>query len=187
MIAIQDLSTPFQLWTDESSARLPAILDKGLVHKYRDENVFVSRIEPVGDGHADTFALQFAIDPRHSFFFEHPLDHVPGLMMVEAARQGITALCHLFYGVPLGAVFILQGLNIDFTTFAELDQPLFGLCFVSDKKYKGDLLTEMFCEGRFIQNGKNIGGMSGRWLIYERRVAERMRNVARLAARPGAS
>ncbi|MFB7275415.1 AfsA-related hotdog domain-containing protein [Streptomyces sp. NPDC056244] len=28
-------------------------------------------------------------DPRHPFFFDHPTDHVPGIMLLEAARQAV--------------------------------------------------------------------------------------------------
>ncbi|MEZ2390049.1 ScbA/BarX family gamma-butyrolactone biosynthesis protein [bacterium RCC_150] len=31
------------------------------------------------------------VDPTHPIFFDHPLDHVPGMLLVEAARQAVRA------------------------------------------------------------------------------------------------
>ncbi|TDF99979.1 ScbA/BarX family gamma-butyrolactone biosynthesis protein [Arthrobacter terricola] len=31
------------------------------------------------------------VDPTHPIFFDHPLDHVPGMLLVEAARQALRA------------------------------------------------------------------------------------------------
>nr|WP_231497299.1 ScbA/BarX family gamma-butyrolactone biosynthesis protein [Arthrobacter sp. MA-N2] len=31
------------------------------------------------------------VDPSHPIFFDHPLDHVPGMLLVEAARQAVRA------------------------------------------------------------------------------------------------
>jgi hypothetical protein len=99
-------------------------------------------------------------------------------MLVEAGRQAATALTHLFYGVPLDAVFILRGLTIDFDSFAELGEPVFALSQVSEREIRHGQLAGMFCEGVFIQYEKPIGKMSGRWQIFERRVIARMRSVA---------
>lgn len=165
-------------WSAEPLASIPR-LDRALVHKRHDENVFVSRLQRVSEGEEDVFAAQLILDPGHSFFFEHPLDHVPGLMLVEAARQAATAASHLYYGVPAGSVFVLRDLAVDFTVFAELDQPTFVLSHVCERQIKAGQLAGMFCKGAFIQNDQQIGVMSGRWTIMDRRVADRMREVWR--------
>jgi A-factor biosynthesis hotdog protein len=181
MIPIAELVDHLHPWT-EPAARSHGPLDRILVHKHREENVFVSRIEQIARGEEeDNFMVQFYLDRDHPFFFEHPLDHYPGLMLLEAARQAATALTHLFYGVPLDSIYIMQGLAVDFTAFAELDEPVFGLNKVSDKKFRQGQLTGMFSEGVFIQRSKPIGTMSGRWQIYDRRAALRLRAVSKAA------
>jgi hypothetical protein len=37
------------------------------------------------------FVWPLRVDPTHPIFFDHPLDHVPGMLLVEAARQAIRA------------------------------------------------------------------------------------------------
>src|SRR5216684_8609114 len=180
-IFAETLEAILRTWSAEPLASIPR-LDRSLVHKSHDENVFVSRLQRVLEGEEDVFAAQFVLDPGHSFFFEHPLDHIPGLMLVEAGRQAATAASHLYYGVPAGSVFILRDLAADFTVFAELDQPVFVLSHVCDREMRNDQLTGMFCKGAFIQNDKQIGTMSGRWMIMDRLVAERLREVWRAGA-----
>lgn len=176
----------FRLWTAEFEQGPPPRLDRTLVHKDYDQNVFVSRFESAGEDQPDDFIGQLYIDAEHPFFFEHPLDHVPGLMMVEAGRQLGTAVAHVAYGVPVGETsFILNGMEVDFTGFAELDQPVFVISEVTDKKYKRDALTEMLYHGHFVQAEKKIGYMSGRWHIYDKKVMKRLRKNAAVSVAKG--
>ena len=178
-----DLALPrLREWNAEFADGPPPLLDRKLVHKDYDQNVFISRFEALDAEHPDDFVAQLFIDKTHPFFFEHTLDHVPGLMLVEAGRQLGTAVAHVAYGVPLGdTVFILNGMEVDFTGFAELDQPVFVNSTVSEKKFKRDMLSQMFYHGNFVQNEKAIGYMSGRWNIYSKRVMKRMRKNATLS------
>lgn len=177
MAALAEVLDRFRAWDVEFQAGQAPVIDKSVVHKHHQQNAFLSRLERVGD-HPDDVIGQLALDPEHPFFFEHPLDHYPGLMLVEAGRQFGTAVAHQLYGVPRDTVFVLNGLRVDFTTFAELGKPVFVNSTVKDKKFKRDLLTGMLYEGHFVQNEEEIGFMSGRWHIYPRKVIERMRRAA---------
>jgi hypothetical protein len=37
------------------------------------------------------FVWPLRVDPSHPIFFDHPLDHIPGMLLVEAARQAVRA------------------------------------------------------------------------------------------------
>ncbi len=178
MVALAEVLDRLRAWDEETRAGKMPIMSKDLVHKDHQENAFISRVEQVGDDHPDQFIGQLALSDDHPFFFEHPLDHYPGLMMVEAGRQLGTAVAHLVYGVPRDCVFVLNGMTVDFTTFAELGKPVYVNSTVSDKKYKRDMLIGMFYEGHFVQNEVEIGYMSGRWSIYPKRAIARMRRAA---------
>jgi hypothetical protein len=59
---------------------------------------------------------QLRVDTRHPVLFDHQLDHVPGMLLLEAARQGATA--------ALGARSILPlTMACDFRKYVELDLP----------------------------------------------------------------
>lgn len=178
MVALAEVLDRFRAWDEQTQAGNMPIMDKDLTHKHHQENSFLSQVERVSDEQPDEFVGQLALSDDHPFFFEHPVDHYPGLMMVEAGRQLGTAVAHIFYGVPRECVFVLNGMTVDFTTFAELGTPVYVNSTVSEKKYKRDMLIGMFYEGHFIQNEAEIGFMSGRWSIYPRRAIERMRRAA---------
>ena len=178
MVALPEVLDRLRAWDVETRAGKAPVMDKSVVHKHHQQNAFISRLERVDDDRPDDVIGQLHLDPEHPFFFEHPLDHYPGLMLVEAGRQFGTAVAHLLYGVPSDTSFILNGLRVDFTHFAELDKPVFVNSTVRDKEYKRDALTHMLYEGHFVQNEEEIGFMSGRWHIYPKRVMERMRRAA---------
>ncbi len=178
MVALAEVLDRLRAWDVETQAGEAPVMDKSLVHKHHQANAFISRVERVDDDHPDDFIGQLVLDQNHTFFFEHPLDHYPGLMLVEAGRQLGTAVAHLVYGVPRDCVFVLNEMKVDFTSFAELGQPVYVNSTVTDKKFKRDLLNGMFYQGHFVQNEGEIGYMSGRWSIYPKRSIERMRRAA---------
>ncbi|MGW8377513.1 ScbA/BarX family gamma-butyrolactone biosynthesis protein [Streptomyces sp. ODS28] len=55
-------------------------------------------------------------DPAHPVLFDHPLDHVPGMLLLEAARQA----AHL---TSRPGPSVLTGLDAVFTRYVELDEP----------------------------------------------------------------
>jgi 2-oxo-3-(phosphooxy)propyl 3-oxoalkanoate synthase len=60
------------------------------------------------------------VDDRHPFFFDHPTDHVPGIMLLEAFRQvGWRTAGGIHPAVRL------TGLSTSFASFCELDVPVF--------------------------------------------------------------
>jgi A-factor biosynthesis hotdog domain len=178
MVDLEHSIAKLRQWTAEFEQGPPPRLDRKVVHKHRVENVFVSRFERVGGEDSDHIVGQLYLDSAHPFFFEHALDHYPGLMLVEAGRQFGTAVAHAMYGVPLDAIFTLNGVTVEFNNFAELDVPVFVNSEVSEKQYKRGALVGMLYSGHFIQNEKPVGFMSGRWIMYSKKVMERMRRAA---------
>lgn len=60
------------------------------------------------------------VDQSHSYFFEHPQEHLPGMLITEAGRQFLIAVCHVYGNVPLDTVFMLTQMNCAFLNYAEL-------------------------------------------------------------------
>ena len=72
---------------------------------------------------ADQLRFPVLVDTAHPVLFDHPLDHVPGMLTLEAARQaGIVAAARL-RGLPTSEL-VLTRCVADMTDFAELDAPL---------------------------------------------------------------
>ncbi|MEV0358341.1 ScbA/BarX family gamma-butyrolactone biosynthesis protein [Nocardia sp. NPDC050697] len=88
-----------------------APVSPGTVGRENRRNVIVGAARP--DGSA--VVLPLAVDPLHPFLFDHRLDHVPGSVLLEAARQSAVTL--------LGANPQLLAVASRFDRFAELDLP----------------------------------------------------------------
>ncbi|WP_017231734.1 AfsA-related hotdog domain-containing protein [Pandoraea sp. B-6] len=160
---------------------MPGKLDRTMVHKTNPVNVFVASIEraqATTEGH-DTFSAVLAIDPHHAFFFEHPLDHVPGLMMIEATRQTGTAISHRFYEVPHDLIFVLNSLEVTFEHFAELHAPLSVRFVIVAKSYRHDRLSALACETQWLQFGRPLGTMNARWSFASPALLARLRHSAK--------
>ena len=140
-------------------------IDRKLVHKTFDPNVLIGRVEQVAE-HA--FIGEVTQDPTHEFFYEHPQDHVPGLYLIEAARQYGTVITHLYYHVPIGRPFVLMDLNVKFQWFVETSSPLFIDARVGDCTHANGELTSMKCVAWFVQNGRRVGSVSGVFRVFER-------------------
>ncbi|MFC8346977.1 ScbA/BarX family gamma-butyrolactone biosynthesis protein [Streptomyces sp. NPDC057280] len=65
-------------------------------------------------GRANTWELR--VDTGHPIFFDHPVDHVPGMVLLEAARQAAYAATGL-------ADALLLDLDSSFERYVELDAP----------------------------------------------------------------
>lgn len=65
------------------------------------------------------------VDVTHDFFFEHHNEHVPGIMLIEAARQFGLVVGHLYGKAPVDAVQIILGsVKVVFYNYAELSMPI---------------------------------------------------------------
>jgi len=74
---------------------------------------------------SDIFIANMHIDPEHEYFFEHKLDHVPGMMAIETARQMFLACAHLYGSVPTkGVFFTLNAMNVNFSEYLWMSYPI---------------------------------------------------------------
>lgn len=163
-------------WSDDGEP-----VDTALVHKTGADNVLVARMMR-RDGHPHDFLAEMRVPRQHPFFFEHAVDHVPGLLLIEAGRQLAIALAHRFYEVPSDAVFVLDGLQLEFQGFAELGVPLYGWGTVREPILRKGVLTRMKFGGLFIQDGRCVTSMHGGWTMLPKPLYERMRRSGGPAA-----
>lgn len=67
-------------------------------------------------GHSNRWLLR--LNSRHPVLFDHPVDHVPGMLLLEAARQGAAAALNRSTFLPLGV-------KTEYKRYTELDEPCF--------------------------------------------------------------
>ena len=144
------------------------------VHKAREENILIASVQekPGQEGWYDAMMVH-AMD--HPFFFEHPLDHIPAMMLVETGRQLGIAISHLFLGVPLGTMFATRSFEIRFTEFAETTSPVVISASVTDKRFRKGELIHLRMDGYFSQDTRPLGSMAGSWSMLQPAVWRRYR------------
>lgn len=136
----------------------PSRIDRKLVHKSLDENVLVADLVQLSE---KEFVAEMTQDRRHGYFYEHFLDHVPGLYVVEAVRQAATALCHLYRGVDYSHAFILNRLSVSFSHFIETDQPAFIHLRITDETVRDGRVKLMEVDARVVHQGREVARISG--------------------------
>ena len=72
---------------------------------------------------ADVLEAFVVVDANHPYFFEHKLDHVSGMLLLEACNQvGIAAAARLCGFTPQDVVF--RCFDANFHSFAALEEPI---------------------------------------------------------------
>lgn len=92
-----------------------------LLGRHNETNVVLSglaRDDSTGRCEADV-----VVDDRHPCLFDHRLDHVPGMLLLEAGRQIAVAATADRLGVSPTRL-VVTGTGAGFASFAELDLPL---------------------------------------------------------------
>ncbi|WP_330301396.1 ScbA/BarX family gamma-butyrolactone biosynthesis protein [Streptomyces sp. NBC_00503] len=67
------------------------------------------------------------VDPSHPILFDHPVDHAPGMLLLEAARQAAHAACG-------GGDDVVLSLESEFIRYVELDAP----CRIEARRLSAD-------------------------------------------------
>jgi hypothetical protein len=93
-------------------------LDPERVGRRDVRNVVIGEFAGPDAGSGYTAAL--VVPLGHSSFFDHPQDHVPGSLLIEAIRQMAIAAACARYGLAPGEVLVAHT-DAEFTGFAELD------------------------------------------------------------------
>lgn len=98
--------------------KLPPLIKKELVHKKSDDNVLIS--EPFSTGWLHYFNM---FQETTELTFDHPSEHVQGLLISEALRQTGIACAHLQGLSPEGKLVLLN-FSTNFYSFIERNEPI---------------------------------------------------------------
>lgn len=138
---------------DVTPAPSAAPVEPWQVGRRRPDNVVIGA-PSAADDH---LRFPVRVDVDHPHFFDHPLDHVPGMLLLEAYRQAAqyTAVAAL----PLSpARAVLTRCSARFTRFAEIDSDLVVTCRMGAPETDGAMGTSMplRVEVGLEQDGVNI-------------------------------
>ncbi|OPF81074.1 A-factor biosynthesis protein [Streptomyces antioxidans] len=99
-------------------------IGEALVDRRDAANVVISpfQLQHPPDG-AEMGTARLLVDTSHPVLFDHPVDHVPGMLTLEAFRQ-LSLATAVETGALPSASAVLTGLRARFTGFGELDLPI---------------------------------------------------------------
>ncbi|MFI0510028.1 hypothetical protein RKD19_002010 [Streptomyces canus] len=89
------------------------------------------------------------VDTAHPVFFDHPLDHVPGMLLLEAARQAVRA--------HTGPGRVPASFHATFHQYAELDEPV----WVELSEAAGDDVQVVALQGESEVFACRVGAVAG--------------------------
>ncbi|MEU9115951.1 ScbA/BarX family gamma-butyrolactone biosynthesis protein [Streptomyces sp. NPDC048483] len=79
---------------------------------------------------------QLRTDTSHPILFDHPVDHAPGILLLEAARQAALATSPTGHTLPVG-------LDVTFSRFVEYDAPCWITATLLEPDSQGRPRTEV--------------------------------------------
>ncbi len=153
-------------------------IDGKYVHKAETENVVIGNIHRVDDIGDNVFECNVLFDHDLPFFFEHYIDHLPGLLLIEAARQMKTAVSHIYYDIGLDYSFILCLSNTVFKDFIELDSRVTLRLIMDESGINTDKVSRkvFHCKVVAIQDNVIKAELESKWRCILKRVMNRMRS-----------
>ena len=144
-------------------------------HARLPQNTLVTKVRYISEDRVSTEVLHKVNPKELIFFFDHPIDHLPGMLMASAIRQACLAVSHLIYEVPLDFVEVIDWMNLRFLNYGGLDKQtwtkgkLLGL-----KKSSGKI--EITIEGTMWQEDYPIFKAKGKMICFSPRLAEKIRH-----------
>ena len=165
--------------TAQDNTALTRIFEQhGLSLSEDDRTSLANLLESVPDlPLEDVYHGVLRMAPTHAFFFEHPNEHVPGMMLVEATRQFGMACCHLFGQIPLrGHQFIIREIHVRFLDYVNLNYPAtFKAELKSVTRRRSGEWHEVNMEIRVLQQGSVCAEMEFPAQFVSKRSFQRLR------------
>lgn len=126
-------------------------------HKVLKKNVFIHYAAELSE---NNYELTAGIDHKNQdFFFDHEIDHIPGMALAYFIRQSVLVISHRFLNIPYEFKFIMDDIVTKYSDRAELDTPLKVLCSIENSKTfkgylsKGELKAKIFQDDRLVAEG----------------------------------
>lgn len=162
------------LSSDWQSDELVEVIEvtKQDVHQHQEGNVLVETLLRLRDDSSMAIALM-KHHKDHAFFYEHSQDHIPGLYLIEAARQASEAFIHANSVDNADSKFILKTQRSTFHSFCNLVDPVFMV--IKALSSTESLARDVELRFTFYQNGSEKGFVEGHFSLMNGEVYKALR------------
>ena len=118
-------------------------------HKSLRHNAFITGFRHAGP---DRFELLAEVDAeREGHFFDHPIDHVPGMLSACIIRQAALVVFHEAWGASYDDKYLLDRVAANFQAFADHTKAIRIEALAVDVKRRGDKVVEGTVKSRLLQ------------------------------------
>ncbi|MBI3534383.1 MAG: hypothetical protein HY072_02705 [Deltaproteobacteria bacterium] len=147
-------------------------------HHALRHNAFITRASQTGINEFDLIAEVDHIN--ENFFFDHEIDHIPGMLTANMIRQSVLVVCHLFLGVPFTKKFLMDNLEIKFHGLAKLNHKLHLYCKLPVLIMKGSFPKKARLFAEVVQDGVSIASGFIDFRIYDPEAMNRLKEISQL-------
>ena len=143
-------------------------------HQRLPKNTLVDKLRILSDDKSEC-ELLLKIKPKElDFFFDHEIDHIPGMVEVNALRQSALALAHLVYDVPMNYVAVIDWLDVQLYSFGELNIETIANIRLAEKKQAVNRM-EFVLDGLLLQGSNLLMRMKGKLIAFSPEFAKKIR------------
>ncbi|WP_036288379.1 AfsA-related hotdog domain-containing protein [Methylosinus sp. PW1] len=150
-------------------------ITRGAAHVIDETNLFVHSVLRIG---ADTFESPLLFDGRHPYLYDNPAiaNHVSGTSFLDASRQLLKAISHLYYNVPIENRFVIQKVEMNFARWAKIGVEIRALVEAEAlERVLGGVASVSVCgKITFQQEGRELGSMTGKFSTFSAEVEARL-------------
>lgn len=123
-------------------------------HKVLEKNKFITAASQI-----DQYQFELIGDVDHrneDFFFDHEIDHIPGMALACMIRQSVLVITHNFLDIPYEYKFIMDDIAVRYFDRAHLDISMRVKCSFENVKSKGDKISRAEMKASVYQDGRLI-------------------------------
>lgn len=149
-------------------------------HQRLVQNALIIQVRIISKDRIWTEALCKFNPEELNFFFDHEIDHLPGMLLVSAFRQNALVIAHIVYGAPANFIALLDWMDIKLFNYGELNtQTTVRYKLVNFKKTPHRI--ELALEGLIIQENYPVMGVKGKCVMLSPKLGIGIRHTKRKA------
>jgi hypothetical protein len=145
-------------------------------HQRLEKNKLIDAVRACSEDGLKT-EVKFKFNPNElEFFFDHAIDHLPGMLEVNGMRQLSLAVAHLVYKVPMNYVALLGWLKVRFYSYGDLNVETRANVDLVETRFTKFKKIYVFT-GIMHQNGIKLMRVDGQLIMMHPLLADKTRNM----------
>ncbi|MDA9101046.1 hypothetical protein N9K06_00070 [Omnitrophica bacterium] len=144
-------------------------------HQRLEKNQLIEKVRACSED-GKSLEVKFRFNPDElEFFFDHAIDHLPGMLEVNGMRQLSLALAHLIYRIPMNYIALLGWLKVQFYSYGALRKDTFANVRLMDHDALTQFRKVFVFRGIMHQGETKLMRMDGELIMMHPVLAEKVR------------